>query len=285
MISRRMFIQSVFGAGIGVLFTGTYSRFLEPRWVELNYITININELPHRFEGMTIAQLSDIHHCQYVPREFVRRCVRKVNALSPDIVVLTGDYVYDPSYRASIFLLPVADELAELKAKEGVFAVLGNHDNKDRTSGALSERGIRVLINEHIALYRKNEYVFIAGVDDLWRGKMDLARTLKGTDDKPKILLVHNPDAIEMIKATDVDFVMAGHTHGGQVSVPLYGPLVVYSKFGVRYAAGLFREGRTMMYVNKGIGISGFPVRFCARPEITLFTLRNKRIEEVVGQI
>lgn len=285
MISRRMFIQSVFGAGIGVLFTGTYSRFLEPRWVELNYITININELPHRFEGMTIAQLSDIHHCQYVPREFVRRCVRKVNALSPDIVVLTGDYVYDPSYRASIFLLPVADELAELKAKEGVFAVLGNHDNKDRTSGALSERGIRVLINEHIALYRKNEYVFIAGVDDLWRGKMDLARTLKGTDDKPKILLVHNPDAIEMIKATDVDFVMAGHTHGGQVSLPLYGPPVIYSKFGARYAAGLFREGRTMMYVNKGIGISGFPVRFCARPEITLFTLRNKRMEEVVGQI
>ena len=114
---------------------------------------------------------------------------------------------------------------------------------------------------------------------------MDLARTLKGTDDKPKILLVHNPDAIEMIKATDVDFVMAGHTHGGQVSLPLYGPLVVYSKFGARYAAGLFREGRTMMYVNKGIGISGFPVRFCARPEITLFTLRNKRMEEVVGQI
>lgn len=285
MISRRMFIQGVFGAGIGALFTGTYSRFLEPRWVELNHITIKVNELPHRFEGMTIAQLSDIHHCQYVPREFVRRCVRKVNALSPDIVVLTGDYVYDPSYRASIFLLPVAGELAELKAKEGVFAVLGNHDNKDRTSRALSERGIRVLINEHITLYRKKEYVFIAGVDDLWRGKMDLAKTLKGTDDKPKILLAHNPDAIEMIKATDVDFVMAGHTHGGQVSLPFYGPPIVYSRFGARYAAGLFREGRTVMYVNKGIGISGFPVRFCARPEITLFTLRKKRMEEVVGLI
>ncbi len=286
MISRRMFIRSVFGAGIGVLLTGTYSRFLEPRWVELKHITIKINELPHRFEGMTIAQLSDIHHCQYVPREFVRRCVREVNALSPDIIVLTGDYVYDPySYSASTFLLPVADELAELKAKEGVFAVLGNHDNKDRTSGALSKSGIHVLINEHIVLYRKKEYLFIAGVDDLWRGKMDLRRTLKGTDDKPKILLAHNPDAIMTIKTTGVDFVMAGHTHGGQVSLPLYGPPVVYSKFGARYAAGLFREERTMMYVNKGIGISGFPVRFCARPEITLFTLRNKRTEEVVGRI
>lgn len=285
MISRRMFVQGVFGAGIGVLFTGTYSRFLEPHWVELKHITIKINELPQRFEGMTIAQLSDIHHCQYVPREFVRRCVRKVNALFPDIIVLTGDYVYDPSYRASTFLFPVADELAELKAKEGVFAVLGNHDNKDRTSRALSKSGIHVLINDHIALYRKKDYIFIAGVDDLWRGKMDLERTLKGTDDKPKILLVHNPDAIEMIKATDVDFVMAGHTHGGQVSLPLYGPPVIYSKFGARYAAGLFREGRTMMYVNKGIGISSFPVRFCARPEITLFTLRNKRMEEMVDRI
>jgi len=79
-----------------------------------------------------------------------------------------------------------------------------------------------------------------------------------------------------MIKATDVDFVMAGHTHGGQVSLPLYGTPVVYSKFGARYAAGLFREGKTWMYVNKGIGISSFPVRFCARPEITLFTLTVK---------
>ena len=176
---------------------------------------------------------------------------------------------------AKEFISSVAEELAELKAKEGVFAVLGNHDNKDETTGALAEKGIRVLINEHIPLYRKKDYLFIAGVDDLWAGKLNIETTLNGTDDKPKIVLCHNPDAIEKIKHTHVDFVMAGHTHGGQVSLPLYGPPVVYSKFGARYASGLFHEEKTIMYVNKGIGVSNFPVRFFARPEITLFTLQN----------
>lgn len=270
MISRRTFLRGLFGSG-GIVSLGCYSCLLEPRWVEINNIDIKMNALPKRFEGMTIAQLSDIHHCKYVPREFIRRCVRKVNALSADVIVLTGDYIYG----SHTFLTPVAEELAELRAKEGVFAVLGNHDTKDDTPDALSKKGIQVLINKHVPLYRQKDYLFLAGVDDLWRGRLDLKTTLKGTDDKPKILLCHNPDAIEMIKRTDIDFVIAGHTHGGQVSLPLYGPPFVYSKFGTRYAAGLFREGKSIMYVNKGIGVSNFPVRFFARPEITLFTLKN----------
>ena len=271
MISRRMFIQGACGYVLGVMSVGSYSCLLEPRWIEIKNISINVHALPKRFEGMTIAQLSDIHHCKYVSREFIKNCVRKVNALSPDIVALTGDFVYG----SREFISSVAEELSELKAKEGVFAVLGNHDNKDETTGALAEKGIRVLINEHIPLYRKKDYLFIAGVDDLWAGKLNIETTLSGTDDKPKILLCHNPDAIEKIKHTHVDFVMAGHTHGGQVCLPLYGPPVVYSKFGARYASGLFHEGKTIMYVNKGIGVSNFPIRFFARPEITLFTLQN----------
>ena len=271
MISRRMFIQGACGYVLGVMSVGSYSCLLEPRWIEIKNISINVHALPKRFEGMTIAQLSDIHHCKYVSREFIKKCVRKVNALSPDIVALTGDFVYG----SKEFISSVAEELSELKAKEGVFAVLGNHDNKDETTGALAEKGIRVLINEHIPLYRKKDYLFIAGVDDLWAGKLNIETTLNGTDDRPKILLCHNPDAIEKIKHTNVDFVMAGHTHGGQVCLPLYGPPVVYSKFGARYASGLFHEGKTIMYVNKGIGVSNFPIRFFARPEITLFTLQN----------
>ena len=271
MISRRMFIQGACGYVLGVMSVGSYSCLLEPRWIEIKNISINVHALPKRFEGMTIAQLSDIHHCKYVSREFIKNCVRKVNALSPDIVALTGDFVYG----SKEFISSVAEELSELKAKEGVFAVLGNHDNKDETTGALAEKGIRVLINEHIPLYRKKDYLFIAGVDDLWAGKLNIETTLNGTDDRPKILLCHNPDAIEKIKHTNVDFVMAGHTHGGQVCLPLYGPPVVYSKFGARYASGLFHEGKTIMYVNKGIGVSNFPIRFFARPEITLFTLQN----------
>ncbi len=271
MFSRRMFIKGACGSLLGTMAVGGYSYLLEPRWVEIKRVTIKINALPKQFDGITIAQMSDIHHSKYVHKEFVRKCVRALNALNPDIIALTGDYVYC----SDEFLCPVTEELAELRAKEGVFAVLGNHDCRDSTSDALAKEGIRVLNNEHTPLYRKNDYIFIGGVDNLCTGHMDLKKTLLGMDDNPKVLLCHNPDAIEEIRKTNVDFVMAGHTHGGQVSLPIYGPPVVYSKFGNRYASGLFHEGNTIMYVNKGIGVSVFPVRFFARPEITLFTLRN----------
>ena len=271
MISRRVFIHGACGYVLGALSIGSYSYILEPRWIEVKNVSIEINGLPERFEGMTIAQLSDIHHSNYIPREFVRKCVRYVNKLFPDIIALTGDFVYS----SQKYLSSVAVELSELRAKEGVFAVLGNHDDKSSTFDALTMNGINVLVNKSVPVYKKNEYVFIAGVDDLWVGNFDLDKTLKDTDDKPKILLCHNPDAIEKIRNTNVDFVMAGHTHGGQINLPFYGPPFIYSKFGNRYASGLFHEGKTTMYVNKGIGMSVFPVRFFTRPEITLFTLRN----------
>ena len=136
MISRRMFIQGACGYVLGVMSVGGYSRLLEPRWLEIKNVFIKIHALPKQFEGMTIAQLSDIHHCKYVPREFIKKCVRKVNALSPDIIALTGDFVYG----SKEFLSSVGEELSELKAKEGVFAVLGNHDCKDVTAGILSKK-------------------------------------------------------------------------------------------------------------------------------------------------
>ena len=271
MISRRTFIKGAGGCALGMVSVGSYSHFLEPRWVEINNVAIKLEDLPAKFEGLRIAQLSDIHHCKYVSKDFIRHCVHKTNALCPDVIVLTGDYVFgDNDYLSS-----VAKELSELKAKEGVFAILGNHDDKGSACDELQRNGIRLLINEHIVLYRDNEYIFIAGIDDLWQGEIDVKKTLKGMDENPKILLAHNPDAIEIIRHEDVDFVISGHTHGGQVRFPFYGPPIVYSKFGARYAAGLFRERNTLLYVNRGIGVSNLPVRFFARPEITLFTIRN----------
>lgn len=272
MISRRTFLHATCGYLLGVTSLAGYSYLLEPRWVEINNITIQINALPRPFEGMTIAQISDIHHSRHVPTGYIRRCVRMVNSLSPDIIVLTGDYIDTHDE----YISPVTKELAKLKAKEGIFAVLGNHDrNKSATYDALSKKGIHVLMNKHMPLYRKRQHLFIAGIGDLWAGDVNLTAALRGMDEKPKILLSHNPDIIKSLKFSDIDLVLAGHTHGGQICIPFYGPPVTSSKFCIRYASGLFREGKTVMYVNKGIGTSCLPVRFHARPEITLFTLRN----------
>lgn len=272
MVSRRTFISGTCSCLFGLISVGSYSHLLEPYWVEVKNVIVEINRLPRQFNGLTIAQLSDIHHCRYVPKEFIRKCVRKVNALHPDIIALTGDYIYG----SHTFLLPVTEELAGLRAKEGIFAVLGNHDSREYTADIFFKKGIRVFINECTPLYRKKDCLFIGGVDDLWRGKVNLDATFKGTDNNPKILLSHNPDIIEMTVHTDIDLVMAGHTHGGQINLPFFGPPVTYSKFGNRYSAGLFREGRTTLYVNKGIGTSILPARFFARPEITLFTLKSR---------
>lgn len=271
MISRRTFLLGALGCGVGPIAVGGYSRLIEPRWVEINHICIKISALPKRFEGFTIAQLSDIHHCKHVPVEFVRKCVRQVNALSPDIIALTGDFISD----SDTYLSPVVEELSRLEAREGIFAVPGNHDNKELTLYTLSKRGIRLLINELVPLYRKNEYILIAGVDDLWLGTLDIDRTLRYSNGEPTIMLSHNPDIITAVKHKNVDFIMAGHTHGGQISIPFVKPTVMFPQFDTPYMAGLFREGKTTLYVNKGIGTSTYPVRFFARPEISFFTLQR----------
>ena len=269
MISRRTFLLSALGCGIGPTAIGGYSRLIEPRWVDVNHVRIKMNTLPKRFEGFTIVQLSDFHHCKWVPAEFIRKCVRRVNALSPDIIALTGDFVHD----SDDYLPSVVEELSHLKAKEGVFAVPGNHDNKELTLYTFSKNGIRLLINETVPLYRKNDYILIAGVDDLWLGAADVEKTLRGGNGEPTIMLSHNPDIVTGIKHGNVDFVMAGHTHGGQIYVPFVKPKIMYPQFDTPYISGIFRVGKTTLYVNKGIGTSSYPVRFLARPEITVFTL------------
>ena len=151
--------------------------------------------------------------------------------------------------------------------------MLGNHDNKELTLYALSKKGFRVLINELVPLYRKNDYILIAGVDDLRMGTTDIDKTLRDVNGEPTITLSHNPDIVTEIKRENVDFVMAGHPHGGQICIPFVKPTIMYPQFDTPYMAGLFRARKAMLYVNKGTGTSSYPVRFLARPEITVFSL------------
>jgi hypothetical protein len=129
-----------------------------------------------------------------------------------------------------------------------------------------------VLRNQGVELKVGDGKLYLAGVDDLWAGRKDVSRALAGMGRQQlKVLLTHNPDIVEEVNGVGLDLVLAGHTHGGQVRLPLIGPLVVPSIYGTRYACGLFDFGKTKMYVNRGLGVVPPPVRFLVRPEITVF--------------
>jgi len=274
--SRRRFVKRMALAGCSLGLGGTYYvAIYEPTWVEINRLTIPISTLPKSLDGLRIVQLSDLHHSRVVSRRYIHYCVKLANQLNPDLFLLTGDFVTN----SARFAKPVAEELSKLQAPYGTFAVMGNHDywaNGILVQKALKEAGIRVLKNENIFLPIKDKGIWILGVDDLWAGEFNLDRTVSNTSIKDtRILLMHNPDSFAEAVKYNVDLILSGHTHGGQVALPVFGPLIVPSKYGKKYASGLFKQGKTLMYVSKGIGLISPPVRFGVRPEITQFTLHS----------
>jgi len=252
------------------------SLLVEPRWVRVNRYRFPVVNLPGAFQGFTIVQLSDLHCSRYVSAGYLRRVVRMVNALSPDVVVITGDFVRGTS-RYTGKVPGALAQLTELKARGGVFAVRGNHDycpSIEMVERAVTKAGVRFLTNCSVMIERSGARLVICGVDDLWEGTVSFSAALAGTEAaSPKILLMHNPDAFDEAVQYPFDLILCGHTHGGQVVIPLIGPLLVPSRYGRCYASGFFyKDGRTM-YVNRGVGLVPPPVRFFCRPEIAAFRL------------
>ncbi|HWT80791.1 MAG TPA: metallophosphoesterase, partial [Candidatus Methylomirabilis sp.] len=224
-------------------------------------------------DGLTIVHLSDIHHSLFTPLEDVRRAVHLANELRPDLVALTGDYVtFSPLY-----IWPVARALGKLHTRLGVFAVLGNHDfqvDAGEMTRALQAQHIRVLRNSHQSLRHGTAPLWIAGVDDLWWRSDDLPAALKSVPARdPKILLCHNPLGIHQAAAHGVDLVLSGHTHGGQVKLPVF-RFLYRSKPGERFIEGWNRLHGTQIYVNRGIGKVLVPIRVACPPEIACLRLR-----------
>jgi len=264
-----------------------YSTRLEPFWIEIREVEVRLPGLPPSLDSLTMAQLSDFHLGPYVGAQDVRRSVEMTNALGADLVVLTGDFVY----QSAAYSAACARELAALRARYGAFAVLGNHDiwtDADQVAVNLSNAGIRVLRNEGLPLSIGSAALWLVGVEDtgllgsafgdfraFWQPRADALAQILATipGDAPRILLVHNPDFSEMLPEGRVDLALCGHTHGGQVRLPLLGPPIVPSCFGQKYAGGLVMGPRTTVYVNRGIGVIAPPVRFNCRPEITLLRL------------
>jgi predicted MPP superfamily phosphohydrolase len=246
---------------------------------EITETDIWLGRLPAVYDDLRIVHLTDIHHSLFTPIEDVQRAVHLANLLRPDLVALTGDYVtLSPSY-----IWPVARALGKLRARLGVFAVLGNHDfqvDADEISRALRAQRIRVLRNAHFALRRRSHILWIVGVDDLWWGADDLPTALRSVPaHDAKILLCHNPIGIREAAEHDVDFVLSGHTHGGQVRLPVVGSVYGRSKLGERFVEGWNRLNGTQIYVSRGIGKVLLPVRFGCPPEIACLRLRRSHGE------
>jgi predicted MPP superfamily phosphohydrolase len=263
----------VASVGLGCLGYGSLVR----ERVEVSRVPLKIRNLPDEFNGLSIAQLSDIHHGPYTDLDYINRCVEIVNSLKPDLIALTGDFTYG----GKTYVDPCAESLRNLKATVGVYAVLGNHDyyvGASRVTRAIRNIGCNLLIDAQDRIEHRGSKLCLFGVDDLFYGDTDVERLVRDVPKgAPKIVLAHNPDFIEefAVKRQYIDFMMSGHTHGGQIRLPVLGAPHLSSSTGQRYAVGLNHNGPMQIYTTRGIGTVLLPSRFDCPPEIVLFTLEQ----------
>lgn len=274
-MNRRTFLKSAAaGLAAGVTATACYG-FAEAGGFEVTRPSLAMPCLPTAFDGLRVALVTDIHHGPYTDLPFVRSVVRATLALRPDLVVLGGGY----TLRERKYVRPVFEVLAGLTAPLGVFGVLGNHDHAigaDETRREMRRAGVRELTNTGLWLMRGGERLRLAGVDDLWWGRPDAADALgNATADDACLLVSHNPDFAETLQDRRVGLVLSGHTRGGQVQAGGMTNPFLPSRYGDKYAQGLVDAPATRVYVSRGLGTAGLPVRYNCPPELTLLTLRT----------
>lgn len=274
-LTRRQFLAAA--PLVAVSATSAYARLIEPYNYRVSRTDIFIRDLPERFENFRITQLTDIHHGRIVGLDEVRQVVDLAQKTKPDLFALTGDYT--TSYRR--YIEPCSEALGDLNAAEGVWAVLGNHDHytdRELTTRALERKHITVLNNANTVLRRGSETIQLSGIDDWsWAGT-DWPRALSGLDHKrPTVLLSHQPSVLDLAESQQVSLILSGHTHGGQIKLPVLGAPARFATKELKYAHGLFRRGETQLYVSSGTGVIGLPVRFGVRPEIAVLRLRRER--------
>lgn len=290
-------IRSVFtGALLASAVCLFYAYFVEPRRLVVNSTDLRIEKLDVAFDGMRIVAISDIHAgSNAVDEAKLRSIVETVNAVDADIVVLLGDYVATTRDRRSV-LMPmsaIVSNLAGMKAKHGVYAVLGNHDSwhgDANVAEGLRLSGYRVLENQIVTIERNGSRIRLLGLKDhlqlnSWYTFDQMVRgtvaTSGGSGDF--IVLEHSPDIFHVLNyhrslGDEFRLMIAGHTHGGQMWLPIVGSPFVPSSFGQKYNAGHVREDGRDMFVTTGVGTSLLPFRFLMPPEIAVITLRSGKL-------
>lgn len=248
---------------------------VEPQLMLVNEVTISNSDIPVSFDNSRIVFLSDIHHGPYFKAGRVKELVERVNALKPDIILLGGDYIY----KGWRYMEPVFSELKHLKATTGKYGVLGNHDRQDIVlmTEIMNEAGIELLNNKAVWVEKGSKRIKIGGVGDLYKGTQDISPTINDVAGNDfVVLLSHNPDYAEQIRTPNIDYVLSGHTHGGQITLfGLWAPSIP-SKYGQKYRAGIAATDYTKVLVSKGIGTVFLPLRFFARPEVLSIQLKSQ---------
>ena len=276
MISRRNFLRyvlPVIGAG---LTSAGYGFLVEPFRVSVEKVNLPIARLPLGLEGLKIVALTDFHLQPLTKIEHIQHAVKVANTLDADIVVLLGDFV-DSTVHSIHELAPA---LAQINAKYGIYAVLGNHDywnNGKVVRAALEKAGIIVFENQGLELPIGKDSLFLAGLESVWGSEPNLRRAMeKHRAELPTVLLMHEPDYADVTSLDPrIAVQLSGHSHGGQVRIPGLGPLRLPS-WGIKYNQGLYSVKDMLVYTNRGIGVTHIPVRFNCPPEITQLTLRVK---------
>lgn len=244
----------------------------EPFMLSIERQEIHLRRLPARLDGLRIVHLSDLHYGPLVNPAHLERAVSAANELRPDLIALTGDYISQDR----IYAAPCAEVVGKLRARYGVYAVLGNHDHwTDATliADLFRAEGVRVLINEGSRMDVRGETFWLAGVDDTMVGLEDLSLALAGSRaGEFKLLLAHNPVILRRAARANVDLVLSGHTHGGQVT--WRSEKNRSGRPRRRMLRGLGRRSNTQIYVTRGLGTVVLPIRYGCPPEISVLELR-----------
>ena len=282
-MSKKRLALKVFLALLAVAaLLALWSFVVEPDRLVVREVELGLARWPADAGELRLAVVSDIHTgSPHIDEAKLDKLVEEINRLRPDAVVLLGDFVIS-GMTGGEFIAPevTAEKLKGLRSAHGTFAVLGNHDwweGGERVWRALEAAGVRVLENDAASFVHGGRQVWLVGLADMWTRKPEVRGSLaKVTDDSsPVLVLTHNPDIFTEVPERAA-LTLAGHTHGGQVCLPLVGRPVVPSRHGQRFAAGHVVEGSRHLFVTTGVGTSILPVRFRVAPEIVLLRIKSE---------
>ncbi len=274
--SRRTFIKKG-TIGLGAFaFAGSLYSIYDRDDFKIDRVPLHLKNLPPQLEGLTISMISDIHSGLYMTEEDMLKYAGVVNELGAEMIFIPGDFVTSTNSE----MIPFVKAFAGLKSKYGTYTCLGNHDffaDPDYITGELRRTGMKVLRNETEELDINGARLILSGVDDGRHANFAKVAYEAASLNTTKILLCHKPYLFERAVAGGFDLMLSGHTHGGQiVLVDVLGFKLTPAALASPYISGKYKLGNSLMYVSRGIGTIGLPIRVNCPPEITLFTLRNK---------